>query len=490
MSISAQKIKRKKEKAMSTGKRLLSVLMCVVMLVSMLTVFAVADTTETEIAPQAAVSTVGNTGAKPTTDVKLTVDANVYVVDKNASADAAYTLTWEGTEYADLTFTYGTNLFQSITDAQSVIPVGATVLVKNIKETGKVAFNVAANYYTEAYNTMPYVVGTAFDGSDWTANADYTAKSETLFGVDVKITDAAKSGHLGLYGFTCKYGDYAFDFNNTTVAVDVTIQNTYHIGTTTSTYYILSFSSFASKEVAATSNIVVKNFYESTSTKRFFTNQIPNYVTIDGLYVPSTVDWTDVAYWNVSYNDKASKLTLKNWNVQSEDLGIYFQGSNQKNYFNTDTDGTISGASGNRDFRAIEISNCTFNESTLRSSASFIHTYANCYSAHNIYNNRIINTSAVRNFISNNSATYANHLSLDIHDNYIVGYQSVSGLASNVGNGSTTGISFKDNYFAATKDAQGETFFITSTQGTKDWYATNYYLDADMSIKNTDLATV
>lgn len=157
---------------MSTGKRLLSVLMCVAMLISMLTVFAVADTTETEtnapVTLAAPVSTVGNTGAKPTTDVKLTVDANVYVVDKNASADAAYTLTWEGTEYADLTFTYGTNLFQSITDAQAVIPVGATVLVKNIKETGKVVFNVAANYYTEAYNTMPYVVGTAFDGSDWT----------------------------------------------------------------------------------------------------------------------------------------------------------------------------------------------------------------------------------------------------------------------------------------------------------------------------------
>ncbi|MBQ8606202.1 MAG: hypothetical protein IJ408_05640 [Clostridia bacterium] len=492
---------------MNTGKRLLSVLVCIAMLFSMMTTFAFASSEgsvgESESVPATDVNTL--TGAKPTTDVAApTVDASVFVVDSTVTADTTgYVLTWEGDEYsthdvdgvATDMFQYGVNLFASIKDAQAVAPVGATYLVKSVaysvaygNNAEKENLTKAGNFYTEAYNTMPFVVGTAFDGSDWSLNEDYLAKTVKLNGVSFVVTDAANSGDFNLYGFSVEYGSYAYDFNNATVAMNVNVQNAYYIPTADSSTMWISIGTFAGLDAAATSNVQFKNFYLGGSTGRFLSEYVPNYFTIDGFYMPSDVDMGGTPYIKQGSNNKASMLTFKNWNLQNEDLNIYFQGNNTKNYFVTAADAAIAGASGNKDWRAITIENCTLNNSAFYTlSGRFMYMYANSTSMFYIKGNRLINTTdTVANVFVNNSTTWGNYLSVDCQNNFFQGYKACDGFASNNGN-STNGITIKDNYLSDGVTEVGTDLYIKSTNASNDWYSSDWYLDPAMTVKATEL---
>ncbi|MBQ8606201.1 MAG: hypothetical protein IJ408_05635 [Clostridia bacterium] len=477
---------------MNTNKRLLSVLVCLAMILSMFTSFAYAVDTGDIATQSETTGAVGNTGAKPTTNVAApTVDANVIVVDSAATADTAYTLTWDGTEYADLTFTYGTNLFTTIDAAQAVAAAGSTYLVKSNGGNGdKVTIKVPGSFYSEAYNIMPFTVGTAFDGSDWSLNADYTAKSVTLTGVEFDY-DAAELGTFSLYGFTLSYGSYAVDMNYCTGPMNVSIVNTYYVPTSSSATNWLSFGTFAKTEAAATSNVLVKNFYLGGSTSRFFTEYVPNNFTFDGFYFPANVDMGGTPYIKQGYNAAPSRIVFTNWNVQNEDMNIYFQGGDSKNWGNNpNTDSEVSGAYSNPYFRAIDITNCTLNNSAFYTMSSrCIYCYMNATSMYTLKNNRFINTTGTDNkLFVNNSPTYANHMGLDISDNYFKGYLAADSFASNVANGNSAGVKIYDNYLATCASDIGTDLYFDCTTDKYDWHSDDWYLDPDMSIKASDLA--
>ena len=137
---------------MKIGKRLLSMLLCLAMLLSMLPAIALAEEAESNTPKPLPTGDANSlTGAKPTTDVSLTVTADAIVVDSTVTdATTDYVLDWNGTEYANM-FVYGTNLFATLADAQAAVAPGGTVLVKSISAAESATaftFTVGAKYYT------------------------------------------------------------------------------------------------------------------------------------------------------------------------------------------------------------------------------------------------------------------------------------------------------------------------------------------------------
>lgn len=501
---------------MNTGKRLLSVLMCIAMLVSMMTTFVFANTdgSEVEVIPEVNVNTL--TGAKPTTDVAApTVSKDVFVVDSTVTAETTgYVLTWEGNEYSTYDvdgvatdmFVYGVNLFATIAEAQAVAPVGATYLVKSVAysvafgdSSAKQGITKAGSFYTEAYNTMPFVVGEAFDGSDWSLNSDYVAKSVTLNGFDVRITDAANAvGGVNLYGFTVSYGSYAYDINNTTVSVDVNIVNSYYLPTSADATLWISASTYSRLEVQ-NSNLTVKNMYVGGSTHRFASEYLPDTTVFDGWYFPANVDIGGIPYLKQGLWGHMSSITIRNWNVQSEELSIYFQGNNNLNYalmYKTATDTTsgetaIAGAQNNKNWRTVTVENCTINNGGLYSVAKPAITHGNALSHFYFTGNRLINTTGTTAEGIGAANKWNESLGITLTNNYYQGYVAADNFGSaNVGTFSnSTGITIKDNYLSDGVSEVGTQMRIGSTIDNKDWYATDWYVDAAMTVKATEVLT-
>ena len=431
---------------MNTGKRILSVLMCIAMLISMMTTFAFAEVTEdagnVEQAPVANVNTI--TGAKPTTDVAAPiVDKNVFVVDSTVTADTTgYVLNWDGKEYSTYEvdgvatdmFVYGENLFASIAAAQAVAPVGATYLVKSVSYSvafgngaEKQGFTKAGNFYTEAYNTMPFVVGTAFDGSDWTLNQEYVDKTVVLNGMDFRVTDAANGSAFNLYGFSFSYGGYAVDLNSSTVPLNIKIQNVRYLPTASGATSWFNMNDHAKRAACATSSFEVKNFYLGGSTARFTTEYVTNTFIVDGMYIPADIDVGGTPYIKQGYLGAPTSITFRNWNIQNEELNINFEGNNKLNYnlINTGSGETsVSGASGSKNYRSITIENSTLNNAGFFTVSSPAITHGNALSHFTMKGIRAINTTGTTAYPIGFNDKWNEHAGLTIEDCFYLGYSN------------------------------------------------------------------
>lgn len=494
---------------MKIGKRLLSLLLCLAMLLSMLpTVVLAAEPSNIQTKDANASLPMGDkntlTGAKPTTNVALTINSNAIVVDGTVTdATTDYVLNWNGTKYENM-FVYGTNLFATLAEAQAAITPGGTILVKSIaaSEAGTTfTFTVGAKYYTENYNTLPYVVGTAFDGSDWTANEYYASKAVTLGNVKFALVDAdpddekADAGSLELYGFSFKLsGTAGISFNEMPdVRADFVFQNSaVDISGGSPT---ISMSTYADgKQNSKGASSLFKNFYLTGSATRVFTEYVTDYFTIDGWFVPDDfADSGNLMYLkNGSFGGK-TKMQINNCNFQGWKAHMYFQMCNGMNWFAHKSDGTIPGASSDYDWRPVYITNNTFKNTSLWEHSAFHHIHANATSKTVITGNRIINTGSVVPLLKNNHARYANYFSIEMYNNYIKGYTDSPDFATDFMVGSSSVKPFADirnNFFSDNTEANiGTTYTISKTGDTSTCATTtDWYLDENMTLLKSQIA--
>lgn len=488
---------------MKIGKRLLSVLLCLAMMLSMLSTFVFA---ETKVVGASIPTGNANslTGANPTTDVALTITDSAVVVDGTVNeSTTSYVLDWNGTKYENM-FKYGENLFNSLAEAQSVVAPGGTVLVKSLpaKENGVgFIFTKGANFYTENYNTLPYVVGTAFDGSDWTANEEYAAKAVTLGNIKFQLADAdandsvQSAGTIALYGFSFKLsGTAAISFNEMPdLFANFIIQNA--AVNVSGGSPVIAANSYANGEKANAkgASILFKNFYMTGSSTRLFTEYYPDYFTLDGWFIPDEFgDTTYLMYHKIGASSGKSTILITNSNFQNWKGHIYFQMNNGKNWFASKSDSTISESKSDIDWRPVHITNNIFNNSSLWDKSAFHQVVSNSTSRTVITGNRIINKETIVPFLKNNHATYGNYFSIDMYNNYIEGYDMSPDFASSFmtpQQGVTPYADIRNNYFSDNTAAKlGTDYWVGCTgNSSKDVHATDWYVDAEMTLLNSEV---
>lgn len=291
---------------MNKTKRLLALVLCAVMAMSLLSSFAFA-------ADGAATSSVNGSSVS---EVDPMAD-NVFVVDSNIGIrDTLYTLIWGGREYVDLEV--AKKAFRNYAQFENAIMAAgiedAIVLIKNISSTAKVTLKYPATLYTEAYNITPYIKGTARDGSDWSVNTAFEDSAITLSG-DI-IINAAAFGKIGFYGFVLKnkITDNARTANN----ADITVSNCI-IEDSSSNPFINTTNNVNKKDNSDSltlKNIYVKSTKDAKAT--LITSNLPAHVTIDGLYAAGGT--IDRGVSELIQVQNVSSITIRNSNLQGMNL--------------------------------------------------------------------------------------------------------------------------------------------------------------------------
>ncbi len=306
-----------------TKTRVLSMVLTVFMLVSMLTVFAVADASPFATSY---VCSVTVDGVPQIANTALLVDTTI--TEDNG---ATVTRTWDG---ADYTFVVGTNAFKSLADAYAYAKE-AEIASPDIIVTGWTAgdnlvVEMESNVYGLNWNTAPMIEMTddfnaiASQGADWTPNETYKAN-------EMKVGDIKVNGDVenwaGIYGFTIsKYIDLGVDRTDGAPAIDFYIKNCKMAGEQTNSNILKGYNN---KSVNCTDSVTFKNFWlhtidgTSSSASRFFgdnTRHLPH-MNFDGLYV----DFTKTAFLKTNDHLKSyfanSSMTFKNSNLRRSGTG-------------------------------------------------------------------------------------------------------------------------------------------------------------------------
>ena len=500
---------------MKTNKRVLSVLVCIAMVLSMFSSFAYAAgsgdiASQAETTPELSTTPPANLGAKPTVeDIPAPViDENVIVVDATASSSSAYTLVWDGVTYSDITMTYGTNLFNTVSAASSAITAGDTVLVfsqassttytvEGITKTGYVNtnFTKGANYYTPAWNIMPYITNGNADGTGWQINPEFVEKSVFFRYCDLG-TSYLSGETLNLYGWGTGY--YMNIKGRTSVDFSLGLYNfLWYPSSGTALFY-----NNAADIPAWTGNtsLTFKNLgVFGTRAVSIFTKNahLAQNTVFDGVYYGGNASWTPVegSTWYQNAKDRfgtpsKATFTMKNCNFQPGKLkgGLFLQ--------IVDENGMNNGGPVTFTFE-----NNVFNDSLFgykhSSGVGFaaflpLKNQANGIDVLSIRNNIIIDSDGSDIPLIGNR--YMNRCKAVITDNKIVGYSANLGtdpasttvLDANTYStaaGSTVDNNFVDSDF----DNVGEFCYLSGKDG-KQFPAKDYYLDANMSLKATDLA--
>ncbi len=490
---------------MNTSKRLLSVLICLVMVLSMMATSFASAQTVTDATGDVAEPVVNNaaelTGANPTTDVAAPViDENTIVVDADAKEDEEYILNWNGQEYGPMWtpeptpddpepesyswFEIGYNLATTIEDALALAKVMVdeewvetpTILVKSnvTAETAKIFTRV--KMYTEAYNTMPFVTGTAFDGSDWSENAEFTAKTADIGVLDVDVIENAHAGAVELYGFTYS-GNIVINLNTISVPVDVTVYNSRY--KLSSSKPAVAMASYANKSASEGRTFLMKNTYITGSAQYLFTGYCVSNFIVDGLYMTSKT-MSGNADNNTSFKQDRlgsginTKGVFKNMNLQNIGLDLIPQGYEKKNWYIGANDKSVSGYKTNEDLRVLSFENNTFHNAGTYNKNSAFYVANNYYSKTIITGNRVIMDTA-KPFIA--GTTYAERISLRVYNNYAKGTTLPDTLNATVATSTGFGNEIYDNY------TDGKQYVLKSSKDTSKVTASDWYLDEGMSIK-------
>ncbi len=234
-----------------TTNRVLSMVLTVLMLCSMLTVFAMADAT-----PFA--ETYDGTVIPKTA---LLVDDTITEAD-----EATVTRTWDGNEY---TFVVGVNAFKSLTDAYAFARdneiASPAIIVTGWTGAADLTIEMASDVYAPNWNTAPMNEMTedfdaiASEGADWTENTTYTANQITIG--SLKAT-ADVVGSAAAYGFTVTNKvDVASARNNDSEAVNFLVKNTVldAVNNTAENSNVINVNN--NKSAEATDTLTLKNFW-------------------------------------------------------------------------------------------------------------------------------------------------------------------------------------------------------------------------------------
>ena len=466
---------------MKTSKRLLTVLMCIAMVLSMMSnfAFALGGAASTEATNVAVLGDSSTVGPNPTTNVVAPViTESTIVVDSDATQEAVDAGTYE-INFADLSVgekayldesewiaTWGTNLFTDINSAFNAAPTGSTILVKKVASTISIGDGSSSGrdlkFYSQYFNVKPYTIaGTAKDGSDWAIDSSWYEKAPQIKYYTIKNG----VGDHQFYGFTFT-NQYRVDSTaySSTTPIKLTFYNCIFMdswGTNESNTNIKSVagSEFLYKNVVFDTNPADN----TTNTYSYGTGWQADTLTFDGCFV-SGATASGSLWLKQGYHKKAdTKWIVKNCNFQNTTWNWVLQGGDSGYAYNESNT------------KLLEFSNNIFKNSTLGGTGGapagsvLSRIYLRGYSDIVVSNNIVINSSGT------NQALFGSY-----DASVSAGYAPKVTVTGNTLNGISTTLDFsaisatlgaesviKDNFATAayTADIENATGVIVTATG-------------------------
>ncbi len=309
-----------------TLNRVLSMVLSLLMLASMLTVFAVAETVPASFgtAYECAVSV---DGVAQISKEALLVDTTITEAD-----GTTITRKWDGTDYS---FVVGTNAFATLTGAYAYANehgiTSPDIIITGWTEGEDLVIEAESNVYAPNWNTVPMnemgdmsKVGVNSNAEDWTENTTYTENQIKIGSITVKGSPA---NWIGVHGFTItKYLKLATERKAGSPYIEYLIKNCKMDGVET-TGNILK--SNANTDVNSSDVLTFQNFWlksiggtviSTSSTSRFFGDNTRHYphMVFDGLYIDFSAE--DLGFLKRNDHLKSyfanSSITFKNSNMR------------------------------------------------------------------------------------------------------------------------------------------------------------------------------
>ncbi len=364
-----------------TKIRVLSMVVTVFMLVSMLTVFAVADAAPFATAYECAITVEGVPQIAKTAllvDTTITEDNGAEVVRN-----------WDGNDY---TFVVGTNAFKTLADAYAYA-TAKSIVCPDIIVTGwdgsDLVIEAESNVYAPNWNTAPMnemgdmtKVGVKSEGEDWTANETYAAREIAIASIIVK---GSPSNWVGVHGFTItKYITLGSERAVGAPFIEYFINNCKMDGVKTDKNTLTAYNN---SDVNCQDVLTFKNFWlnkidgTSTSASRFFGDGVLHtpHIVFDGLYIDFSKSDLGFAKTNDHIKTKFSNssLVFKNSNLRRS-------GTGSSPYWNI-AQNTASVVT-----RELIYDNCTLYDTNQ--AGGFIYFFDGGYSKVHVTNNFVITT--------------------------------------------------------------------------------------------------
>ncbi len=443
-----------------TANRVLSMVIAVIMLLSSMAVFAVADETA-----QPFVDAYDGT-VIPTT--ALLVDSTITAAEVESSA--TITRAWDGKDYL---FTAGVNAFSSFTDAYAYAKAEAierpAIIVTGWGETTEVVISMASDVYAPNWNTVPMnemsddFDAIASNGADWTANPDFAANELKIGTITV---NGDVQGSASIHGFTLtKFIQHDSKRNANSTKFEFLIKNSKMSGVSTNSNILKGTGNTSTKNE---DKITFKNFWldtiggTSSSASRFFGDNTrhSSHIEFDGLYV----DMSKASFLKTNDHLKAyaenTSVTFKNSNLRKSTNSA----SPYWNFAQVNTD-AVTEYTRTLTFENNVMYNWNNNGSVINNLALGTHKSPNVIV---VENNYVINTYAARKLLNAaNNVTVTGNKLLGVTDQTI------------------TGGSAADNFLVTSVLTSAEEYdkaVSTPYSGSE-----SFYVDSAMTVKNTDL---
>ncbi len=305
---------------MNNAKRLLSLVMCVIMLMTLVSGYGFAFDFSRATAATSDIDGTGKLGAQLSTNIAdvVVTSKNVLVVDENVGIkgpdeELKYTLTWNNEEYKDIDAM--TKVFKNYEAAEyyavsNGIKNPVILLKKEVSD--EININIAAALYSEAYNTMPFIKGEGVDG-EWSVNTEFEKLTHTLPKINI---GEGVTGKVGLYGFT--FTQDVLDIYRSG-NLDIEIVNSMVKGDMSN---VFDFTNNKTKG-ENTDKLLIKNLYvaKTKDSGSLINGYVPAFTTIDGIYVDTEI--ADVAVSKISQAGSETEFVFKNSFVKDNTATLF-----------------------------------------------------------------------------------------------------------------------------------------------------------------------
>ena len=493
-----------------TNKRVISLILAAMMVLSMVSVFAFAEDTVAAFADSYATMYRETYGKEAVIDNKaIFVDAAI--TDEQESSAEVISTTWDEMNF---TFTAGVNAFNTVKEAYQQAVVNATddsyyncpdILIGSLNSSDATLFVIwtSSNVYTRAWDTAPMnEMGDSFNaltsnGADWTTNTQYASKT-------CSVKNLCYSQHIpagstaSAYGFTVTNVISWGDFNN--AATGTGVIRTPDINNPTTTRFVNGYFKSANSiffykycNGAANNDVIeVKNVcFDSTSVNPFYSNQgdqrIAAKTTLDGIYL--NVDNITSTSNNQILAPRVdnSKVVIKNSNIRGSHVGnLYININNSAASVDVEYKNNIIWTADNDKvdllrpyFNAIKSGSFTLDGNFIyagqRKRTTLISTYGNAKASVNyvIKNNKFV----ALNGTSGNISLLISDVGAGkvvAENNYITRAKNADITYSNVGDGSALNTFYADKTGLSLTEASSSTAAYVNSN-------TPYYYDYAMT---------
>ena len=297
-----------------TKKRVISLILAAMMVLSMVSVFAFAEDTVAAFADSYATMYREMYGKEAVIEnTAVLVDNSITAAEQAAES---FTRTWDGIEFS---FVYNVNAFTTLANAYASTNFVKDVIVLGIASstTSDLSVSKASRVFSPAWDMVPMnemrddFDAIASDGADWTVNTAFTGKM-----IEVKnlyYTNALTSGSAEVYGFAVNNvigwgGAYkAFRTANVNNPLTVKFVNGIYKSTNNALFYYKYSEANDNNDTVEIKNVYMngaKNFDRNADNPH-----MPANVILDGFYY----DMTNTTAHNF-FQSKAtnSSITIKN----------------------------------------------------------------------------------------------------------------------------------------------------------------------------------